>query len=68
MPSFDSTKALTIKAAPILTACPGRHFGFDVFYACDRRGELWEIQYESVRGDSWEMWVGQFALLKAKSL
>lgn len=60
MPSLDSTKALTIKAAPILTACPGRHFGSDVFNDCDRREELWEKLYESVRGASWVMWVGLF--------
>lgn len=59
MPSLNSTKALTIKAGPILTACPGRHFGFYVFNASQRRGELWETQYESVRDASWVMWVGQ---------
>lgn len=66
--SLNSTKALTIKGGPILTACPGRHLGFDVFNVGDRRGELWETQCESVRGALWVMWVGQFALIEAKFL
>lgn len=46
MPSLDSTKALNAKAAPILTACSGRHLGFDVFNACEKCRELWEIRYQ----------------------
>ncbi|KAL1773399.1 kinesin KIF20A [Sigmodon hispidus] len=43
-PSLDYTKALNIKATPILTACSSRHFDFDVFNACESCGELWEIR------------------------